>query len=192
MEKLKDYWPLITIYFISLGYLYSLAYYSLFNLNIFPYLDIADVFQIQFGLYGLLFFTIISIINFAGFISSIAYFEEKLKMFWDKINNFEERNYNNIFRIRYSYLSLMLILFATMEYGIFLGKRIIGGRANREVILITDKSIIKTDKNNMYIGQTKNYIFLYNRRDKQTTVYKISDVNEIKFSKGIDYSNEKL
>lgn len=192
-ERLKDYWPIITIFMIIVGYLFSYIYYEFFHVNIFPYLDLTDIFQIQFRFYtflilGILLTSILTlIVNVNSGIKNITNIKPKL--------NFEyilfSLNIDTIKSILYAILIGLALLMIGLLSAFASARNILNGNAEKEVILILEKSVVKTDKNNMFIGQTKNYIFFYNRISEQSTIYKTADAKEIIISKGVDHSNEK-
>lgn len=61
--------------------------------------------------------------------------------------------------------------------------RIKEGNANYSVEFEHDNKYFKSDKNCLYIDVTKDYLFCYDKLNKQTLVYKLSDIKGFKIKK---------
>jgi hypothetical protein len=51
------------------------------------------------------------------------------------------------------------------------------GKPNFKVEFKICDRLIESDSTNIYIGQTQNYLFLYDRRKNKSQAYKISDIS---------------
>lgn len=54
------------------------------------------------------------------------------------------------------------------------------------ISFVSNGELIKTDSSLIFYGETKDYIFLYNKADSSAMVYKRSDINSIKYKEGLN------
>jgi hypothetical protein len=55
-------------------------------------------------------------------------------------------------------------------------------------VIYQDNRVFVSDSTNYYIGNTSNYLFIYNEKEDKTVVERISDVKSIEFPKRKDRS----
>jgi hypothetical protein len=56
------------------------------------------------------------------------------------------------------------------------------GKPKYSVEFLNENVQITTDSLNMYVGETQNYLFLYNLKDKQTSIYRKDNIKNYKIS----------
>ncbi|PWS33289.1 hypothetical protein [Pedobacter paludis] len=60
-------------------------------------------------------------------------------------------------------------------------KKVKAGYPIAQISFSRNGSTVRTGKNLLYIGQTQTQLFLYNRKDSSTTIYKQSDIDSLNF-----------
>ncbi|RVU91541.1 hypothetical protein EH230_11875 [Flavobacterium columnare] len=78
--------------------------------------------------------------------------------------------------IHFSFLLYFLIIGKTyIDY-----REIIDNKTKNQISFQIENKIIKSDKTFLFIGQTKNYIFFHDKIKKVNSIYKISDIKNLK------------
>lgn len=188
MEKLKEYLPVITLSLLAFGYTDIASYYYQFRTPIYPYLEFSELFQIQFNFYALNISYILLIAAIAIPFYYLLKQERVIRFYITKIMRlkFFEHLFSN-YKITGIIMVIFILVNGTGRFGTYRANKIISGKSRYEVEFISEKDTVKTNNTIAYVGQTKNYIFFYNRKSKQTTVYKVADAKKIKMSEGNDY-----
>ncbi|RXM37509.1 hypothetical protein BOQ62_22220 [Chryseobacterium sp. CH21] len=57
------------------------------------------------------------------------------------------------------------------------------GKINYQISFISDNKEFKTNKTQIYLGKTKNFIFIYNSKTKETLVSNFDDIKDFKIKK---------
>lgn len=103
---------------------------------------------------------------------------------WDMIAVLRKKKINDIFnRVRGFIIVTILIITAfvwsvTQPIGIEMTSK-----EYTKIILINDKDTLTTNENLRYLGNTRNYIFLWNKKEKRADVYKLQDYPKISFGR---------
>ena len=60
-------------------------------------------------------------------------------------------------------------------------RKVLNGVDKTYVTLVTDSTAIKTNTTLLYLGKTKAYVFLYDKKHRESRVMKVEDLKEIKY-----------
>lgn len=190
MKVITENLAIATIVALSLSIYRTITYYEVFNVDILTYLDASEIFQLQF----LYLFVIGAIIINGAILVAAIYFGNDFKTNRKNLEFVSEDGKIKIgyhLVISYGLAIVMMMFFLGFRTSAGNARIIISGEHEREVTLILEDDYIVTDSVNIFAGKTKNYIFFYNINKKQTRVFRVDDVKEIRYMKGINYRKGK-
>lgn len=78
--------------------------------------------------------------------------------------------------------SILLILFSLSKSYIDI-ERINKGKASHQIQFTNNNLKYNSNSEHLYLGKTKEYIFLYNKKSKTTQIFKTSDINSLMIRK---------
>lgn len=180
MKSITENLALFSIVAISFGFYRLYRFYMVFGINITSYIDLSEVLQLDY-LFLLVIF--ISIFLFALF--GIPASNNKIKISdSNSISNYIQSLSN------YEYykigLTLIIIFFFILLFGAVFSTtdahNIKDGKPEYKVIITKEDRTIKSDTILVYVGKTKNYLFLYDRNKKSSLILKMDDIKELETS----------
>lgn len=190
MKFIVENLALLSIFAIAIGGVYLSAYYGTFGIDIAPYIELSEIFQLKFNIILL---TSLSVIYFIMYFIIIAS-NGKSKMFSAMnvkriIASYSPLKYNLFMLIMIAGVPLLFFV-SFQKLGSYEAQKILHGKSISEVYLIINEDKIKTDRNLLYVGSTKNYIIFYDKHLESTMIFKASDIKQINYSKGLDYNKQ--
>ena len=168
---------------LALGLYRLLTFYRIFGIDIVNYIEASEILQAQFfALLGIILIVATSCLFIIALMTNEIKFSEP-----DSINIYL-RKYDNfgLYKLGSIFIGAITILFvASGAASSSDAKDLLNDKGLRNVVLIMGNDSIKTNNTLIYVGKTRNYVFLYNRRILQSRILKTDDIKEIKIQRAI-------
>jgi hypothetical protein len=178
MKLITENLALLTVAALALGLFRLFTFYNAFGIDILQFIDPSEILQTQF-------FSILGVIVAVSFIflMSVPFFDksvkfsklESIKAYFEGLSNFQTYGLFAIFLVGITVVFMCGGSLSRMD-----ADNIISGKHLRKVVLLLNKGYIVTDTTLVYVGKTKNYVFVYNRKTEVSSVIKMENIKEIK------------
>lgn len=184
MKDVVEFLPIITLLFISLGMYYLNELYRKFNIKIAAYVSLSEIPSLLIDFY----YSIVGAVLSISLIIWILIIDVlSFRPAWFKSHSGLDYVSNNL-SIEFIWpiiLAVALFVLTSKKVSIDF-KKIIENGPEFDIILVSEDSSINNlnepneNKMPILIGQTKEYIFLYNRDVKETIIMKTENIKIIK------------